>query len=115
VNVKYNHDNEGKQSFRSVVVLQSSNQKHPARLPLAKKDRRRSLCVIGENARDNLLALRATPFFKGESGSQWISAEATLRPAFGIQPSASGATVVHFSGEPLRDERTGTENNNQKQ
>jgi hypothetical protein len=47
--------------------------------------------------------------------SKRISAQTTFRSAFGVQPSASGTTVVHFSCEPLRDESTATKNDNQKQ
>jgi len=55
------------------------------------------------------------PFSARESASQRISTEAALRPAFCVEPSAFRATVVHPSCEPLSDERTATENDNQKQ
>jgi hypothetical protein len=73
--------------------------------------------VLGKCIGYNPLALRASPFVKGECalGSQRIATEATLRPTFGVQPSAPGATVVHFPGEPLCDERTTAKNDSQQQ
>ena len=80
------------------------------------RDPKDSGITLSQKLLDNPLALRAAPFVKGECapGSKRISAQATLRPAFGVQPSASGTTIVHFSGEPLSDERTATENDDQK-
>jgi hypothetical protein len=75
-----------------------------------------SSCSSSVNVGYNPLALRAAPFVKGECapGSKRIPAQSAFRPAFGVQPVASGTTVVHFPCEPLRDKSTATENDNQK-
>ena len=90
--------------------------KTPLKVVSAKQENRLSShwAMSAKNAKDNPLAPRAGPFFKGESGSPRIAAEAALRPALGVQPSASGTTVVHLAGEPLGDEGTAAENANQQ-